>query len=242
MLVDFDGSLAPIVPDPVGATALPGADEVLAVLASRLGLVAVVSGRPVTFLARQLSVPGLVLVGQYGMERIVDGVPVVDPRVEVWRDAIAGAADAMERDWPDLRVERKDGIAVTLHWRGHPDAGEPATAWLRTEADRWGLTMLPGREACELRPPLGIDKGTAVDALVRGRHAAAFAGDDRGDLPAFDALDRLVADGGLAHAALIAVRSSEEPPELAARADLEVDGPAGLVALLRTLAEAAERR
>jgi hypothetical protein len=33
----------------------------------------------------------------------------------------------------------------------------------------------------------------------------------------------------------VAVASAEAPPELLARADLVVEGPAGLVALLRTL-------
>jgi len=237
--VDFDGSLAPIVRDPGAAAALPGVTEVLGSLALCFGMVAVVSGRPVAFLAQRLPVAGLVVVGQYGMERLVDGEAVVDPRVDAWRDAVAAAAAAIERDWPALRVERKDGIAVTMHWRGHPEVAAEASAWARAEADRRGLVALPGREACELRPPLGIDKGTAVEALVRGWHAAAFAGDDRGDLAAFDALDRLVADGGLVHAARIAVRSPEEPPELAARGDVEVNGPSGLLALLRVLGSAA---
>src|SRR4051812_8239399 len=55
LLCDFDGTLAPIVDDPAAAGPLPGAVEVLARLSERLGLVAVVSGRPVSFLTAQLS-------------------------------------------------------------------------------------------------------------------------------------------------------------------------------------------
>ena len=89
--------------------------------------------------------------------------------------------------------------------------------------------------AVELRPPVPVDKGTVVEELCAGLEAAAFAGDDAGDLAAFDALDRLQRDGRLAHAVRIGVRSAEAPPELMARADVAVDGPAGLAALLAEL-------
>jgi trehalose 6-phosphate phosphatase len=66
---------------------------------------------------------------------------------------------------------------------------------------------------------------------------AAFAGDDAGDLAAFDALDRLQRDGTLRAAVRVAVRSNEAPVDLIARADVVVDGPAGLAALLAELGE-----
>jgi trehalose 6-phosphate phosphatase len=90
--------------------------------------------------------------------------------------------------------------------------------------------------AVELRPPVPVDKGRGVERLVAGHRHALFAGDDHGDLSGFDALDRLVADGSLADAVRIAVRSAEEPAELVARADVHVDGPNALVALLSELA------
>ena len=46
LFCDFDGTLAPIVADPADARPLPGATDVLGVLAGRYRLVAVVSGRP----------------------------------------------------------------------------------------------------------------------------------------------------------------------------------------------------
>jgi trehalose 6-phosphate phosphatase len=92
--------------------------------------------------------------------------------------------------------------------------------------------------AVELRPPVAMDKGVVVEELTAGFTAAAFAGDDLGDLPAFAALDRLVAEARLHHAVRIGVRSPEEPPEVVALADVHVDGPAGLAALLDELASA----
>jgi trehalose 6-phosphate phosphatase len=85
----------------------------------------------------------------------------------------------------------------------------------------------------ELRPPVDIDKGTVLGQLLRDLDAGCFIGDDRGDLLAFDALDRFAADGGTA--VRVAVRSPEAPPELIERADELVDGPAAVVARLRAL-------
>lgn len=238
VVVDFDGSLAPIVEDPHGAVALPGTTDALARLVEGLGLVAVISGRPASFLADRLPVPGLVLVGQYGLERVIDGAVVVDPRVDPWRAAIGRVADEAEAAWPDLNVERKEGLAVTLHWRGHADAGDAAAAWAEAAAARHDLQVVPGRLARELRPGLPIDKGAALDALLaeHGSTAALFAGDDHGDLAAFDALDRRTASGELTAAIKVGVSSDEGPPEIRARADLVVDGPPGLLALLEQLA------
>ncbi len=235
LLVDYDGSLAPIVDDPEAATILPAARDALAALVPRLGRVAVVSGRPVEFLRARVGLAGVAYVGQYGLERIEDGAVVVDPRVEPYVGAMAGLLDAARRDLPDARVERKGRIAVGLHWRGRAAAGEEIVAWAERAAAAAGLECAPGRMAVELRPPVPVDKGAAVEDLVAGFDGAAFAGDDRGDLPAFDALDRLVAGGRLADAVRIGVRSAEEPPEIVARADVHVDGPDGLAALLDAL-------
>ena len=91
LLFDFDGSLSPIVERTEDARPLPDAPVVLARLAAWLGRVAIVSGRPVGFLARHLPVDGLALVGLYGMEQSIDGAYSVDPRVEPYLVAVAAA-------------------------------------------------------------------------------------------------------------------------------------------------------
>lgn len=86
----------------------------------------------------------------------------------------------------------------------------------------------------ELRPP-GMDKGVALLEHVRetGAGAVLYAGDDLGDLPAFAAVEKLRADGV---PGLLVCSGSAEVGALAERADLVVDGPAGVVELLRALA------
>jgi trehalose 6-phosphate phosphatase len=236
VLVDFDGSISEIVDDPGAARVLPAARAALAALLGRVARVGVVSGRPVEVLARAIDLPHLALVGQYGLERLVDGRVVVDPGVEPYVPAVEAAADDAERELPGVFVERKAGIAVTVHWRTAPDREAEAIAAVDRIARRRGLAVYATRMARELRPPVAVDKGSAVEPLLDGVAVACFAGDDRGDLPAFAALERAVEDGRLDHAVRIGVGSKESPPELLAHADVVVDGPTGLVTLLEELA------
>ena len=195
-----------------------------------------VSGRPVEFLRKRLGLDGVALIGQYGLEHLVGGDVVVDERAPPYYDAVAAAAEEARQDWPHLLIERKGRLTVTVHWR---DRDAPAVDAVHALAARHGLAALDTRMACELRPPVPVDKGSALAELLQSSDvdAAAFAGDDRGDLTAFDALDRLVAVGNLRHAARIAVSSDEVPAELLERADLVVEGPAGVAELLSSLVQ-----
>jgi trehalose 6-phosphate phosphatase len=178
----------------------------------------------------------LALLGQYGVEQLDAAGTSTAPDAVPWADVLRRVADDAEGRLPGLLVERKGTIAVALHWRQRPDLEAAATDLGRRLAAAHGLRLEPGRQTLELRAPLDIDKGTATEQLAAGASAALFVGDDRGDLAAFDTLARLVDDGRLAHALRVAVRSSETPPELLARADLAVDGPHGAVDLLHRLA------
>lgn len=238
VLVDFDGSLAPIVDDPDAAAVLPEARDALAALVGQVGRVAVVSGRPVAFLRDALKIDGVTYIGQYGVQRWDGRRVVTDPRVEPYMAPVEEIARAAARELPDVLVERKDGVAVVLHWRRRPELEARASAWAARAAAAAGLELHPARMAAELRPPVPMDKGTVVEELCDGLAAAAFAGDDSGDLAAFDSLERLQRAGRIGHAVRIGVASAEAPPELMARADVQVDGPPGLAALLVDLGDA----
>ncbi len=232
---DFDGTLAPIVPDPAEARPLPGSHRLLEALAASYGLMAVVSGRPAAFLSEMLGDPaGVRLVGLYGMEEVgEDGRVVVPEEVAAWRPVVAAVTErASAAAPPGMGVEPK-GLAMTLHWRGHPELAEWAEAFAADERRRTGLAAQPGRMAVELRPPVATDKGTVVARLARGHAAAAFFGDDLGDLAAFEALTALAAEGMVV--ARVAVADEETPPSVAAAADVVVEGPAGALRLLELL-------
>lgn len=234
VLADYDGSLAPVVEDPDAAIALPAAIDALRRLVPLVNTVGIVSGRAVAFLAGRIDVPGVELAGQHGLEFERSGERTLHTAALPFVESMAAAASEAEERLPGIRVERK-GTSVTLHWRGDRARSGEVKDVASELAALHGLTLLPGRLIVELRPPVNVDKGTAVEALSSGCTAALFAGDDDGDVAGFAALDRLVASGALLHAVRVAVRSPEAPAELMARADIVVDGPHGLAALLDAL-------
>ena len=249
LALDFDGTLAHIVDEPEAAFAHAHAVEALARLAPMLGRVAIVTGRPVhqvVELGGFRDRPGLgslVVCGQYGAERweAADGRPAPSALAEPIRAVLAVLpAWLAEHGVADARLEDKK-LAVAIHTRGLADGSLQSLAEpLRQLAAAHGLQVEPGREVLELRM-VGWDKGRVVEALVEeyeARHIV-FAGDDLGDLPAYDAVDRLRAAG---ITGLLVCSASDEQDALVARADLVVAGPDGVAEWLGGLADALERR
>jgi trehalose 6-phosphate phosphatase len=238
---DYDGTLAPIVPDPRAAAAQPAAVAALRELSGQVGTLAVITGRPAgeaVELGGLAEVPSLIVLGHYGWERWQDGTltsPPPPPGVETARARLPGilaAAGAPE----GTRIEDK-GHALAVHTRGAGDPAAALTAVADPLADLAAATELalePGRLVIELRPR-GMDKGSALTALVAERKSGAilFAGDDLGDLAAFGAVRALRAAG---HPGLIVYSASAEVTELDAEADVAVDGPGEVAALLGALA------
>ncbi|GEM_PF-75077 len=239
--VDFDGTLAPVVPYPRDARPYPGTVAALAAIAAAVGTVAVITGRPAAeavALGGLDAVPGILVLGHYGWQRWQDGTvsaPPPPPGVAAARAALPGLlarAGAPDGTW----IEDK-GHALAVHVRRAADPQAALRALrgpLGDLAARLGLEAEPGRMVIELRPP-GVDKGTALAGLVRERAARSvlFCGDDLGDLPAFAAIRSLRAAGvpGCAVAS-----ASDESPRVAAAADLVVAGPEGVAALLAAIA------
>jgi trehalose 6-phosphate phosphatase len=248
LFLDFDGTLSAVVKDPRDAVPLPGVPSLIARLAVPFALVAVISGRPTDFLVDALgSPPGVTLAGLYGLERALQG-----EAHDTWAAVIDQVvAEAMASAPPGVYVEPK-GLTVTVHFRKVPQYEGWVVDFARRQAEAHGLVVVQGRRERELRPPLDVDKGTVVSALVAEHtaatgsplDAAAAFGDDVGDLPAFAALGTLqVAAGGpLRTVVRVAAVDAESPPAVAAAADLTVDGARGAVALLEDLATVADQR
>jgi trehalose 6-phosphate phosphatase len=229
---DFDGTLSAIVDDPAAARPVAGAVEALSDLAGRYALVAVLSGRPVAFLQEHLPA-SLELRGLYGLEGASGGVRSVHPEAAPWREVVESVTTAAHEDLPPGVLIEPKGVSLTLHYRTDPEVAGAVLAFAGEAAARTGLHLRAARKSVELHPPLAVDKGTVLLELASGLDAACFIGDDAGDLAAFDALDDLARAGTAT--ARVAVRSPEVPAGLLERADVVVDGPAGVVALLRSL-------
>jgi trehalose 6-phosphate phosphatase len=219
ILLDVDGTLAPIVDRPEDARVPDETRRELARLASRYALVACVSGRPGADVERMIDVEGVAIVGEHGLE--------LAPEAERWADRVAAFAQGV--DWP---AERKP-LSVSFHFRRADDEVVARTYLQRVAdaAEAEGLVPRWGRMVLEVRPPVEAHKGTAVRALVAraGVSRALYAGDDRTDVDAFGGLD------GLELGVRVGVSSREAPPELLAAADLVVAGPEGVRELLSSL-------
>ena len=251
--LDFDGTLSPVVDDPASARIHPGAAAALTDLAGVVRAVAVITGRP----ARQVIAMGdldalgedmrergadLFVFGQYGNERWSSAERrIVSPRPP------AGLA-TFERELPgvlrqagaaDAYIEQK-GLAVAVHTRRMAD---PAAAFSRLRepvsalAERHRLSVEPGRNVIEVRSG-DMHKGRALRTLLaeQGAGGVVFAGDDLGDVAAFDAV-RALREEGLP--GVVVCSASEEQTALVELADIVVDGPQGTVELLRALARPA---
>jgi trehalose 6-phosphate phosphatase len=232
LVLDFDGTLAPIVARPSDARPAPGAIEALVALAPRVRRIAVVTGRPapvVVALGGLAVVPGLVVYGHYGLQRWTAGRLVTpDP------DPAVGVAASRLPALPDGGTVEDKEHSLVVHLRAAADpagATEALRGPLAALAADVGLELIGGRYVWELRPH-GIDKGGALRALVADIEPAAvlLAGDDVGDLPMFAAADELTVP-----VVRVAVLGEGADPSVAAAADLTVPDPAALVQLLTSL-------
>jgi trehalose 6-phosphate phosphatase len=219
VILDVDGTLAPIVDRPADARVPPTTQRELERLRGRYALIACVSGRSGADARRLVGVDGIEYVGSHGLE--------LEPEAAEWRERLVEFARAV--DWP---VEDK-GVTLSFHWRTAEDqeAAEALLAGVATRARAKGIDARFGRKVLELRPPVHADKGTAVATLLarHGLRRAVYVGDDTTDVDAFHALRDL--ELGVA----VGVRSPELPLVVEQAADLLVDGPAGVVDLLRAL-------
>jgi trehalose 6-phosphate phosphatase len=238
LAIDYDGTLAPIVDQPERAVAHPRAASALGALAELVGRVAIVTGRAAADAVRlgALSgIPGLVVLGHYGLERWSDGrvsTPSTHPGVPAAR---RGAA-ALVADGPAGLFLEDKGHSVAVHSRRAADpAGALAVIRPRVEqlARDSGLVVTPGRYVLELRPA-DTDKGTALGALVAESDptVVVFIGDDVGDLAAVTALRAWDIKG-----LVVCSDSEESPPQFREQADLVVTGPRGVVEFLESLAK-----
>ncbi|HEU5424274.1 MAG TPA: trehalose-phosphatase [Nitrolancea sp.] len=241
LITDIDGTISRIAPRPEAAVVEPEARAALARLARQLELVAAITGRSAQDAARLVAVPGIVVVGNHGLERLdLAGLSVADaaqPYLESIGAVMRELATAPPA--PGVVVEHK-GASGSIHYRGAPEPAAARAAILRRLAPlaaRHGLRVTEGRMVLELRPPVAIDKGSALRELVALFHlrSAVMLGDDVTDVDAMRALDSLRAEGRLAGCS-VGVLAAETPAELLAAADVVIDGVESTVALLQQLA------
>lgn len=244
ILTDVDGTIAPIVERAADARVPGEVAGLLRELAGRYGLVACVSGRRALDARAVVGLDEVAYSGNHGFELLPPGAsePIPDPSLDGHEDDARRFVEGLGREQLDgagIRLEDK-GAIVALHWRGSDNeaAAESLAAEIASRAEWAELVARRGRKVLEIRPNVPVNKGIAVAAILASApvRAALYAGDDRTDVDAFTGLRTLRDDGHLDAAVCVAIASEEGPPEVAAGADLTVEGTEGFAELLRVLA------
>ncbi len=243
ILLDVDGTLAPIVRHTQDALVDEATRALLIDVSRRYGLVACVSGRRASDARRIVSIGSIAYLGSHGSELLAPGsvVPKLDRELEPWTrrmQQFLRETDSTELQHLRVRIEDK-GVIAGYHWRGAPneDAAHAGVVEVAARAEAAGLRTHWGRKVLEVRPPVSIDKGVGITKLLRSRDidVALYAGDDETDLDAFRALNELTESGRLRAAVRVGVRSDEGPEEIVSSADVVVDGTANVRSLLEAL-------
>jgi trehalose 6-phosphate phosphatase len=249
VLLDIDGTLAPIVRHAEDAHVPEATRTLLIEIAKRYGVVGCISGRRAGTARQIVAIGSIAYVGNHGGELLAPGATrvIVAPELARWTERVqrfAKSAYTQERMRLRIRMEDK-GAIVALHWRGVPDedAAAAAVAELARTAEQEGFAVHWGRKVLEVRPPVSFDKSVGIEQLLRQStevageplSGAVYVGDDVTDLDAFRGLRELAARIELKTAVCVAVSSEEAPPELVEQADLVVDGQSGVRGLLEAL-------
>jgi trehalose-phosphatase len=243
IMLDVDGTLAPIALLPSLARVPDETRRILARLAQHPALaVALVSGRAADDARRLVAVEGVWTIGNHGAEVMSpNGDVTVEPSIkrfgaaiEATARALAPLVDAVE----DVIVENKSW-SLAVHYRAADEQLVPRLReYVTRVAAEHGLRVADGKKVLEVRPPISINKGSAVVQLARrlgalGPQASLlFAGDDATDEDAFRLLR-----SDYPHAVTIHVGDSPD-----SAAEFRVDGPNEIRELLASIANDADRQ
>ncbi len=189
LLLDFDGTLAPIVDEPELAEMSAGVRSVLAILKERCP-VAVLSGRSLEDLRKRVGLPGILCAGNHGAERD-GGEGRSGNRTSL--EAFLCEARRTFAALPGVRIEDK-GLTASVHFRQVEPVLQGKFLSLfetlaRTQGDKVQLSA--GRKVFDVRPQGAMDKGESVRQLLEERGKGMFPiclGDDTSDESAFRAL------------------------------------------------------
>jgi trehalose-phosphatase len=236
LVLDFDGTLSPIVEHPDAAAPAAGAVDAVRGLTAVTD-VAIVSGRPVADLRARLGPLPVTFAGGHGAEVLTaDGTTtalVEDPAgvraiLDRAEDAVTALVD-LDAGW---LVERKDASLAVHHRRVAPEDRDPVLPEVVAALEGFtdggpGFQLLSGKAVLELRPA-GVDKGRAVAWIAEradGR-PPLVVGDDVTDEDAF---------AEAAHRGGTGVLVADEPRGTVARWRLA--DPAAVVEFLRALVD-----
>ena len=243
IFLDLDGTLAPIKPRPEEVAVPPEVSKLVRKLGKRYLAVTVVSGRPATEAKRITGNAELAYIGNHGFETMLPGHAVVvcdeaQPYVPKIRELLEYARSQAEMVDSGIWLEDKTAT-MSFHYRRAPDhdaAYEFIKKLFLPKIEKLGLTIIDGRKVVEVRPPVEVNKGVAVGALMDRLQVrkALYAGDDTTDIDALKELRKRCRRKQLTVG--VGVISDEMPLTLPRYCDLMVERISGMEMILQLLA------
>lgn len=242
IISDFDGTLSEFADSAQEALIVEDNAQALDLLAQRVALVALVSGRAAADLRECFERPWLMYYGNHGLDRWNNGEVQIVPAAQEWGQALTQMlAEFTPPPNSGIYVENK-GVTATVHYRLVDD---PAATRVRLLEQlqplcvRYGLVLSEGRYIWEIKPPVSLSKGTAVETLVNQNrlNGVIFLGDDVTDLSAMAYLRALRRDKRVQTLSVGVVYPDHEPPTLRETCDITAHGPHDVARLLHWIAE-----
>jgi trehalose 6-phosphate phosphatase len=245
LVTDIDGTVSEMAPAPDLAVIDRGALKSLELMALQLAIVGVVTGRAAADALRLTGLPDFLHIGNHGYEQVHGVRQSFAPGVEPYLSGISEAAEAVrsaqrvDRDLTGAVIENKR-FTASFHYRLCPDPDQAEAtirAIVQPIALAANLKMSGGKMVIELRPPLSVNKGSAISDLIfeNGLKGLIFFGDDITDIDGFVAVrsyDRSLDFTGLA----VAIVTPDSSPLVAESADLSLHGVRECAEVLRRLA------
>jgi alpha,alpha-trehalase len=234
VLLDYDGTLTPIVSQPGDAWLSDSMRQTMRELAERAPVVAILSGRDLDDVRRRVDIDSIVYGGNHGFDiagprglrrqMATESLPTLDLAEKELHEALDGISGAL--------VERKR-FSIAAHYRNVNENDMPkverAVGEVATQHRK--LRRINGKKVYELLPDVAWDKGRAVLWLLEtlglesrlGGIRPIYIGDDQTDEDAFRALEQRG----------IGILVSEQSQPTAARYSLK--NPAEVERFLRAL-------
>ena len=243
LLTDVDGTISHIARVPDAATVTDRSRDALTTLRDRLAVVGAISGRAAPDIQSRVGIPGLLYVGNHGLEEWINGELIVNPDVQTYLDALQAAKAEVEPIMvAGMEIEDKSAT-LSVHYRQTDDPAAVRDALINDMqriADAHGIRLFEGRMIFELRPPLDLHKGTAFRDLI-ARHkldAAIILGDDVTDVDAFKVAQEMRASGECFAFSVGVEAGHVTPPSIRDYSDVLVSGVSGVEELLEWLVAA----
>jgi trehalose 6-phosphate phosphatase len=244
IISDFDGTLSHFVIEPTQAVITPENAKALDVLAEKIALVALISGRAVADLRGRFERPHVAYYGSHGMDLWDEGSVKLVPTATAWEKPLNKLLTEFGMPTePGIYVENK-GVTASVHYRG---SANPTSArsqlyeQLQPLAERYGFQLSEGHGIWEIKPPIDVNKGTALATLITDYrlNGVIFLGDDVTDIDAMDRLSELKknTEKELRALSVGALFPERNLPRIREHCDITAAGPDDIAALLQWIVD-----